>query len=335
MPVPQSATRVKVACPCGKKYRCRPHLLGEQLPCRVCGNKFKATETKRKRRLASRECPECNEVLPPNVSFCIHCGYDQESQQGMFEMAPASIGIPSENSASRDNDQFSGLGRKAERARESRLKSSPALKVPANPVNAGKRNVGLASIPLSPLLCAAVLAPLIVLVSYLFPLELNGQGFLAYYGVVLAVCWIFSEWSRDKDHSWLLIGLSIATFLAVGGLRYHYGINHGMQKFYLLFLMMIVGSVLISAGLNFVGEEDNRQGIKLYAYPLCIVFVLTAGCLLWTVIGPRAIMVFAVVFFVLARLFGFVEGGHGSYSSCGGGGGGGCGGGGCGGCGGD
>ena len=37
MTTSQTASRVKVACPCGKTYRCRPKAVGQQLRCRACG----------------------------------------------------------------------------------------------------------------------------------------------------------------------------------------------------------------------------------------------------------------------------------------------------------
>ena len=120
------------------------------------------------------------------------------------------------------------------------------------------------------LLCAVVLAPIVVGLSFPLQAELNGLWFLDFYGVLLVSCWIFSELGRNKVGGWLLVGISIVTFLSVGGLRYSYGISHGMHTFILLYLMMIAGSFLIAASLNVfgianvLGKDDNRQRINLY-----------------------------------------------------------------------
>jgi hypothetical protein len=37
MTTSQTASRVKIACPCGKTYRCRPKAAGQPLRCRACG----------------------------------------------------------------------------------------------------------------------------------------------------------------------------------------------------------------------------------------------------------------------------------------------------------
>lgn len=333
--------------------------------CHVCGNDFKVASAGVKHRKASQKCPECNEELPPGVSFCIHCGYDQETQQSMFQKATAAVATPAVSSDQKGNDRLGGSKREAEKAGKLDLKLSLKQKYVSQRREAGRakklhlkstvrqkfainrgddkntitdRGSTLLTMSIHPnmLLCAVVLAPVVMFFSYLFQAELSGPGFLACYGALLAGCWIFSELCRDEENSRLLVGIAIATFLAVGGMRFYYGyFLQGMEKFNLLFLMMAAGSILIAVGLWDLFGVDNQQGIKFYAFPLGIAFALTAGCVLWTTMVGKVIMCVAVLFMgLIAMVFGRISSGGFSSScsscgsSCGGGGG-------CGGCGGD
>jgi hypothetical protein len=188
-----------------------------------------------------------------------------------------------------------------------------------------------------PVLLSLAGSLVVLLMSYFAQAEMDGRWFLAFYGGVLIVCWGFSERSRARDNSWLPFVVTIATYVSVGVMRYSYGINHGMDKFASLFVMMIAGTTLIALGVDAVSGKQFEKDVKVYAILPGISVGLSVVCLLWTVAGPMALIVPFVLLGGLLGLFG--RGGHGSGwggSSCGGGGcgGGGCGGGGCGGCGG-
>jgi hypothetical protein len=152
--------------------------------------------------------------------------------------------------------------------------------------------------------------------SYFAQAEMDGRWFLAFYGGVLIVCWGFSERSRARDNSWLPFVVTIATYVSVGVMRYSYGINHGMEKFALLFVMMSAGTTLIALGVDAVSGKQFERDVKVYAILPGISVGLSVVCLLWTVAGPMAMIVAVVLF----NLFG--RGVHGSGwggSSCGGG----------------
>jgi ribosomal protein L32/uncharacterized membrane protein YgcG len=314
MTASQTANRVRVACPCGKKYRCRPDVLGKMFRCRACGDSIKAVEAKRRKRPSTSECPECGEELMPDVELCFACGHGWESEQkagpadAVHHQQPENA-TRTERNTVRTTEKRNPPGGKRASTNEDTILSQSA------------QTLG-----------ALLVVVLIVLASsYGLQDVMDGRLFLAFYGVVLAVCWYFSEWNRGTDDAWLPFGVIIITYLAVGVMRYQYGINHGMQKFMLLFLMMIVGTGLIAVGIDAMFGNSVPDGAKFHAFLPGICIGLSVACLLFTVVGPAAGVLLLIPFMGRG---GSNSGWTGGCSSGCGGGGGGCGGGGCGGCGG-
>jgi len=308
-----TANRVRVACPCGKKYRCRPDVLGRIFRCRACGDSIKAVEMERRKKPSTSDCPECGEELMPDVGLCFACGYGWESEQQVQ---------PGTTVHNQQPETLVGTERNTVQKTEARNRQGGKRASPADDTALSQ------SVQTTSALLVVVLT--VIASSYILQEVMNGRWFLAFYGVVLTTCWAFSEWNRNREDSWLPFGVTIITYLAVGGMRYNYGINHGMGKFALLFVMMIAGTFLIAVGVDAVSGTQFDRHVKIYAILPGICVGLSAFCLLWTVVGPIAIPLSVVPLVLIGG-----RGTSGGYGGCGSGcGGGGCGGGGCGGCGG-
>lgn len=343
MSASQTSNRVQVLCPCGKKYRCRPDQLGKQFVCRTCGQSFEAVDDDAHRSESlpplPKHCTECGERLPDNVSYCLNCGYDQETGEATLRIAPpvpTSSTEPADDDAEPRENVYDVMHRNSFLGREMSGESDDD--------DDEEEDDERVTMPLTSALWIGVGALCIVFMSYLIQADLTGRWFLCYYGTLLAACWTFAELNRAVYRPWTPVAISVATFVMVGLLRYNYGLHHGMHKFTLLFLMMIGGSILMAAGVSAYTEKRARRGeAKLYVVPCCVAFAGTFVALVTTAIGGTGFFLFLII---LLSLFGRRRrrgwfgayggcGGYGGCSSCGGGGcGGGCGGGGCGGCGG-
>ena len=337
MTTSQTANRVRVDCPCGKKYRCRTELLGKRFKCRACGNSVKAIvpETHRPDLVSSMSnCPRCGEGLLPEMNFCLVCGHGLETGQSLLPdpSVAAQTWAPSTSrsaSAMRTLRDVGTPNPSGERKKRNRVRDVEDVTSTSS------------SLPLMFLVMAALT---VIIVSYLIQAELNGRWFLGFYGTLLVGCWGFSELNRDKSDQWLPFGISLATFLSVGAMRIYYGMNQGMEKFGLLLLMMFAGATMIAVGIDAVSGKKTTREIRIYVFLPGMTLALTLFCLLWTFGGPLVVVI-AVGIMVLFATRSRGYGGYGncssscsSSSSCSGGsscGGGGCGGGGCGGCGGD
>ncbi len=321
MTTSQTANRVRVACPCGKKYRCRPEAIGKTFRCRACGDSVEAVAVRQNDKSSPpSDCPGCGEGLLQDASFCLLCGHDLETGQNLLPQTDMARREPAGPVAAR---RKKGRPKRKVRRKNSRVGSDGSARVSdAEDVPPSQSWL--------PSLWLVGGASALVGISHFLQAGMSGRWFLVFYGAVLAGCWGFSEWNRDRNDAWFPFGVAIATFLGVGVARFNYGINHGMGKFALLIFLMFAGTTLIAVGVNAVSGKETAREIKVYGYLPGISIALSLACLLWTVIGP-------VVILVPILLYSLIFGRHNSYGSSGGGcggGGGGCGGGGCGGCGG-
>ncbi len=301
-----TSNRVKVACPCGKKYRCRRDVLGKMFRCRACGDSIRAVESNSMHREASSQsaCPECGEELMPDTSFCLLCGHDLETGQNLLPQLDVAPREPARSVAGR---------RKKGRPKRKAQRQNSGIGSDASASASDAEDVS-PSQPWLPLVWLMAGASALVGVSYLLQAGMGGRWFLVFYGAVLAGCWGFSEWNRDRNDAWFPFGVAIATYLAVGVGRFF---NHGMENFALIF-MMFAGTTLIAVGVDSVSGEETTRDVKVYVYLPGISIALSLVCLLWTVIGPGTIL-------VLLLLYSMIFGRHHGYG--GGDGGGGCGGG--------
>jgi len=104
---------------------------------------------------------------------------------------------------------------------------------------------------------------LMVLICAIWQAKLNGPEFLVVYGSFLVICCLGGIAVRVLGCPRQAVAIIAIGFVLLGGIRYGYGVTHGMHNFTILALMMVLGTITIAV-LPFIdillgGIETNRE----------------------------------------------------------------------------
>jgi hypothetical protein len=291
------------------------------MTCRSCHQPFTAEQAAAAGPASHHEieCPDCGTTIAAGSDFCFSCGHDGTTGGNLF--ASDGIAVPAPPSIPP--------------ASERELSKTPWSTSVGAPYDDSDYDNRVLVEGLIGTACGAALVGMCWMVQP----NLSGPWFLGLYGLMLAICWTAAEYFRGRFLP--LIGIPAITFVTIGLLRYQQGVQAGMQKFMLLFVMMIGGTIAILAGLRSNESKASERHQWWFCAPGGLSVAMTGLVLFAISIAAPPVALIGVGAAVMygsriGDMLGHGSSGGGTWdnsscsSSCGssscGGGGGGCGG---------